>query len=256
MRFTGAFDVRVCVTAQHRDMLDQVLRVFDVVPDYDLGAMRTGQTLTQSTARIVMGLEDVLRDERPALILVQGDTTTTFCGALAAFYAGVPTAHVEAGLRTFDMQAPFPEEMNRVIVGRLPRCTSQPRKRPSGTSWQRRSRTGHRGNGQHGIDALLQVEGMLRRGTIESGRSWRELDPSRRLILVTAHRRESFGAGVEQICAALAQIARMHDVQIVYPVHPNPNVSGPVREKLSGVANILLLEPLDYVRIRGPMGRS
>jgi UDP-N-acetylglucosamine 2-epimerase (non-hydrolysing) len=257
MRFTGAFDVRVCVTAQHRDMLDQVLRVFDVVPDYDLGAMRTGQTLTQSTARIVMGLEDVLRDERPALILVQGDTTTTFCGALAAFYAGVPTAHVEAGLRTFDMQAPFPEEMNRVIVGRLAAlhfAATEKAKRnllAEGVAEQAIAVTGNTG-----IDALLQVEGMLRRGTIESGRSWRELDPSRRLILVTAHRRESFGAGVEQICAALAQIAGMREVQIVYPVHPNPNVSGTVREKLSGVANILLLEPLDYVAFVDLMARS
>jgi UDP-N-acetylglucosamine 2-epimerase (non-hydrolysing) len=155
------------------------------------------------------------------------------------------------------MQAPFPEEMNRVIVGRLAAlhfAATEKAKRnllAEGVPKQAITVTGNTG-----IDALLQVEGMLRRGTVESGRSWRELDPSRRLILVTAHRRESFGAGVEQICAALTQIAGMREVQIVYPVHPNPNVSGTVREKLSGVANILLLEPLDYVAFVDLMARS
>lgn len=257
MRGTGGFEVRVCVTAQHREMLDQVLGIFQITPDYDLGAMRKGQSLFQSTARILGGLEDVIAAERPAMVLVQGDTTSTLCGALGAFYAGVPAGHVEAGLRTGNIQAPFPEEMNRILVGRLAAlhfaATPQAAENlvAEGIDRQTISVTGNTG-----IDALLQVSDMLRRNAISSNRTWEDLDPSRKLIVVTAHRRESFGDGFDNICAALAELARRSDVQIVYPVHPNPNVSEPVRERLSGVPGIRLMDPLDYVTFVDLMRRS
>jgi UDP-N-acetylglucosamine 2-epimerase (non-hydrolysing) len=257
MRIDGRFDVRVCVTAQHREMLDQVLRVFDVTPDHDLGAMRKGQTLFQSTSRILSGLENVLAAERPSMVLVQGDTTTTLCGALGAFYAGVPVGHVEAGLRTGNMQSPFPEEMNRVLVGRLAAvhfaATDQAAAnlRAEGVCDSTITVTGNTG-----IDAVLQIANMLERGVVSPGRGWDELDPSRKLIVVTAHRRESFGEGFENICTALAELAVRSDVQIVYPVHLNPNVSGPVYERLSAYPNIRLIEPLDYVAFVDLMRRS
>jgi UDP-N-acetylglucosamine 2-epimerase (non-hydrolysing) len=257
MRQAGDFDVRVCVTGQHREMLDQVLPVFQVKPDHDLGAMRPAQTLFQSTTRILAGLEDVIAAERPAMILVQGDTTTTLCGALAAFYAGIPAGHVEAGLRTGNMQAPYPEEMNRVLTGRLASVHfaatpgAAANLAAEGVPAKSIAVTGNTG-----IDALLGVEQMLREGTLDPGRNWRELDAERRLILVTAHRRESFGEGIERICEALITLARRPDVQIVYPVHPNPAVAQIVRQRLSDTPHILLIDPLDYVSFVDLMRRS
>jgi UDP-N-acetylglucosamine 2-epimerase (non-hydrolysing) len=228
-------------------MLDQVLDVFAVRPEYDLNAMRSGQTLTQASSRILGELEPVLGQSRPDMVLVQGDTATTLCGALAAFYARVPVGHVEAGLRTGDMQQPFPEEMNRVVVARL---ASLHFAATEGAARNLRadgvSDTAIVVTGNTGIDAVLDVRNRLADGQLH-GREWPGINGSRKLILVTAHRRESFGEGFERICTALQTIANIENVQVVYPVHPNPNVTGPVRRYLQGHPNITLVEPLDYV---------
>ena len=251
-----SLDVRVCVTAQHRAMLDQVLQVFGIEPEYDLDVMRPGQTLTSATSFMLSALEPVLQNDRPDLVLVQGDTATTLCGALAAFYARIPVGHVEAGLRTGDMTQPFPEEMNRVVVGRLTSLHF------AATPW---AAANLRAEGVHdsqiavtgntGIDAVLYVRDRLERNEI-SGRDWSNLDPERKLIVVTAHRRESFGHGFEQISTALRQIADLPNVQLVYPVHPNPNVTEPIRRNLTGHPHIQLIEPLDYVSFVDLMRRA
>ena len=258
MQSCGAgFRVRVCVTAQHREMLDQVLNVFGVVPDHDLGAMLPGQTLFQSTSRILSALEPVMDAEKPDLVLVQGDTTTTLCGALAGFYKGTPVGHIEAGLRTGDMRQPFPEEMNRVVVTRLSELHfaatewAADNLRGDGVDERRISVTGNTG-----IDAVLQIRDLLVSGAIRPSRTWDMLRQEKKLILVTAHRRESFGEGFENICKGLAQIASREDVQLVYPVHPNPNVSGPVRKHLGDHPNISLIEPLDYISFVDLMNRA
>lgn len=252
----GSFDVRVCVTAQHRAMLDQVLGVFGVQPDYDLNAMRPNQTLTSATSLILSELEPVLRADRPDLVLVQGDTASTLCGALAAFYARIPVGHIEAGLRTGDLCQPFPEEMNRVVVGRLSALHfaatlwAASNLRDEGVDESRVTVTGNTG-----IDAVLYMRDCLESGTIR-GREWPELDPDRKLIVVTAHRRESFGQGFEQICTAIRELASRDDVQIVYPVHPNPNVTGPVQRLLSDHRHIRLIQPLDYISFVDLMRRA
>ena len=257
MRANTDVRVRVCVTAQHRDMLDQVLSVFDIRPDYDLGAMRHGQTLAQVTARILADLEPILQRDRPGIVVVQGDTTTTFCGALAAFYGRVPVAHVEAGLRTGDRTQPFPEEINRVLVTRLADLHF------AATPWAAGNLTAEGIDprtvsitGNSGIDALLDVASRLECGKIRAERDWPMIDGGRKRIVVTAHRRESFGAGFEEICTALSTLAARGDVQVVYPVHPNPSVSEPVRARLQGHRNIVLTEPLDYVSFINLMRRA
>jgi UDP-N-acetylglucosamine 2-epimerase (non-hydrolysing) len=250
------FDVKVCVTAQHREMLDQVLEAFEVKPDHDLDLMLPGQTLFQSTSRILAGLEPVLRAEKPAMVMVQGDTTTTLCGALAAFYSGIPVAHVEAGLRTHDMRQPFPEEMNRVLASHLTAVhfaateMAAQNLRDEGVAADSIHVTGNTG-----IDAVLFVRDGLGRGALR-GREWPELDDSKKLIVVTAHRRESFGGGFERICRALAKIADRGDVQLVYPVHPNPNVQDPVQRYLSKHPHVRLIEPLSYVPFVDLMRRA
>jgi UDP-N-acetylglucosamine 2-epimerase (non-hydrolysing) len=250
------FDARVCVTAQHRAMLDQVLDAFDVEPDFDLDLMLPGQTLFQSTSRIVAGLEPVLDSVRPGMVLVQGDTTTTFCGALAAFYKGVPVGHVEAGLRTWDMTQPFPEEMNRVLTSRLASLHFAPTEK----SAQNLKNEGIPAaaisvTGNTGIDAVLFVRDQLVSGVLAPS-SAVPIDPNKKLIVVTAHRRESFGAGFESICRALVRIAARADVQLVYPVHPNPNVQDPVGRLLAGNPNVSLIEPLAYVPFVDLMRRA
>lgn len=250
------FDVRVLVTAQHREMLDQVLEAFDVQPHHDLDLMLPGQTLFQSTSRILAGLEGVLKAERPSMVIVQGDTTTTLCGALAGFYLNIPVAHVEAGLRTGDMRQPFPEEMNRVLTSRLAELhfaateNAAENLRREGVTPDSIHVTGNTG-----IDAVLFVRAGLAEGRLH-GREWTELDPAKKLIVVTAHRRESFGEGFERICQALAELADRPDVQVVYPVHPNPNVQDPVRRLLAGHPNVRLIEPLSYVPFVDLMRRA
>ena len=250
------FLVRVCVTAQHREMLDQVLHAFEIVPDHDLDVMLPGQTLFQSTSRILAGLEPVLAAEQPDMILVQGDTTTTLCGALAAFYRRIPLGHVEAGLRTGDMRQPFPEEMNRVLTSRLTAlhfaATGEAARnlRDEGVDPAFISVTGNTG-----IDAVLYVRDGLEQGRFK-GFVCSEFDPSAKLVVVTAHRRESFGDGFERICRALAQLADRPDVRIVYPVHPNPNVQDPVNRCLSAHPRILLTPPLEYLPFVDLMRRA
>ncbi len=252
--------VRVCVTAQHREMLDQVLRLFELVPDYDLDLMKADQDLFDVTAGALRALESVIAAERPALLIVQGDTTTTFAAALAAFYLRVPVAHVEAGLRTRDKGQPFPEEVNRRLTAQLADWHFAP------TEWARdnllregipEERIAVTGN--TGIDALLGVVRRIEAGTVSAPLP-PEIEPAldgRRLILVTGHRRESFGAGFENICRALRRIAeRYRDVAIVYPVHLNPNVREPVYRYLSGVRGIYLTRPMDYLPFVALMMRA
>jgi UDP-N-acetylglucosamine 2-epimerase (non-hydrolysing) len=239
------WSVKACVTAQHRSLLDQVLSVFGVEPAYDLNAMEPAQTLFRATAGILAALEGVMEAEKPDFVVVQGDTTTTLCGALAGFYARVPVGHVEAGLRTGDLERPFPEEANRVLVSRLASLHFAPT--PGAATNLLKEGVDAASvtvTGNPGIDAVLYVRERLSDGRLHGSV---EVDPSRRLILVTAHRRESFGEPFEQICTALAELAGRQDVQIVYPVHPNPNVRDPVYRLLRGYPNIRLLEPLDYV---------
>lgn len=255
------FDVRVVVTAQHRQMLDQVLHVFNIQPDYDLDLMIPGQTLTGLTSRILNALEPVLADATPDAVYVQGDTTSTLCGALAAFYARIPVGHIEAGLRTGDLTQPFPEEMNRVVAGQLTTlhfaATEGARENLLREGFDPDSITV---TGNSGIDAVLHVRDRLASGELMSHQgSFLDLidsDSSKKLIVVTAHRRESFGAGFESICQALLTLAKRPDVEIVYPVHRNPSVIGPVTRLLTGKSNIHLIDPLEYVPFVDLMRRA
>jgi UDP-N-acetylglucosamine 2-epimerase (non-hydrolysing) len=244
-------DVRVLATAQHRHMLDQVLNFFDIEPHIDLNIMRANQPLTTLTARLLLDLDDVLKAEKPDIVLVQGDTTTVMATALAAFYHGVLIGHVEAGLRTGDMQNPFPEEANRVIAGRLARWHFA----PTESSRQNLLREGVADKditvtGNTVIDALLMTASKDLELAID-------IDPSKRLILITSHRRENFGEPFRQICLALHTLAaRNPDVQFLYPVHPNPNVKDVAQATLGDCANIRLCEPLDYAPFVAAMKRS
>src|SRR5580658_9588384 len=250
------FRTIVCVTAQHRGMLDQVLAIFRIQPDYDLDLMLPGQTLFQSTSRILAGLEPVFDAVMPDVAIVQGDTTTTLCGALAAFYKNVPVGHVEAGLRSGDPRQPFPEEMNRVLTSRMATLHFAA---TGGAAENLRKEGIPAGSilvtGNTGIDAVLYVRDALDRGTL-TARDRPTLDPHRKLIVVTAHRRESFGPGFDRICAALVRLAERDDVRIIYPVHPNPNVQSAVDRHLRGRPNVVLIEPLDYVSFVDLMRRA
>lgn len=256
MQRHAGMDVRVCVTAQHRAMLDQVLQVFQVQPDHDLDVMLAGQTLLQSTSRILTGLEPVLDAERPDMIVVQGDTTTTFCGAVGAFYKDVPIAHVEAGLRTGDIRQPFPEEMNRVLTTRLASLHFAPTASSAGNLLAEGvAPASVHVTGNSGIDALFYVRDALDAGKLIRP-AWDVLDGSKKLILVTAHRRESFGPGFRSICLALNRLAQREDVQIVYPVHPNPQVRASVDQYLARHPHIVLIDPLSYVPFVDLMQRA
>ena len=246
------FDVRVCVTAQHREMLDQVLDLFEITPEYDLNVMKTRQNLFELTSSILLEIKPVLEDFKPDVVLVHGDTTTTFAVALAAFYLQIPVGHVEAGLRTGNLHAPYPEEANRKLAGAIasyhfaPTETSRGNLLAEGASPDSICVTGNTV-----IDALLWVTDKLRRDDMlraEIAAKYPFLDDHKKLILVTGHRRENFGEGFEQICKALVKISEDHEgVQIVYPVHLNPNVQEPVNRLLEGVNNVSLIPPQDYL---------
>lgn len=241
------FDARVCVTGQHREMLDQVLSLFAITPDYDLNLMKPRQDLTDTTAAVLLGLRPVLAEFQPDLLLVHGDTTTTLAASLAAYYAKVAVGHVEAGLRTGNIYSPWPEEINRRVAGALTTLHFAPTERSRANLLAENvPDSGIFVTGNTVIDALHLVVDMVARnaGAIVPPVA---LDPARRMILVTGHRRESFGDGFDRICKALAQIAERDDVEIVYPVHLNPNVRGPVEAQLSGRANVHLIPPQDYL---------
>lgn len=244
-------NVRILATAQHRNMLDQVNTFFGIEPDIDLDMMRPNQTLTTLTARLLLELDNVLQTEKPDVVLVQGDTTTVMSVAMACFYHRIPIGHVEAGLRTWDMQNPFPEEANRVITGKLARWHFA----PTEGSRQNLLREGVQDadilvTGNTVIDALL----MTASKDIEVGI---ELDANKRLVLVTSHRRENFGQPFRNICQALHTLAKNNpDVQFLYPVHPNPNVKDVAHEMLGSIPNILLCDPLDYAPFVAAMKRA
>ncbi|TPG57956.1 non-hydrolyzing UDP-N-acetylglucosamine 2-epimerase [Ewingella americana] len=247
-----AFESKVCVTAQHREMLDQVLHLFGIQPDYDLNIMQPGQDLTEITSRILKGLKPVLQEFQPDVVLVHGDTTTTLSASLAAFYQRIPVGHVEAGLRTGDLSSPWPEEANRRLTTHLAKWHFA----PTETSRDNLLREGISTDdifitGNTVIDALLWVRDRVKAdaGLVEQQASrYPLIDANKKMILVTGHRRESFGGGFDRICNALASIALQHpEVQIVYPVHLNPNVSEPVNRILRGIDNIILIDPQDYL---------
>jgi len=253
----------VCVTAQHRQMLDQVLNLFNITPEYDLNVMQPGQDLFDITCNILLGLKQVLASEKPDLILVHGDTTTTLAASLAAYYSGVQVGHVEAGLRTGHKRAPFPEEMNRKLTGSITDLHFAP-------TQVARSNLIREGvdpetifvTGNTVIDALLETTQRLK-DTSELNASFDQqfhfLNQSKKLILVTGHRRENFGQGFENICNALADIAEStQDVEILYPVHLNPNVRQPVSDILASrkLANVHLIDPVDYLPFVYLMNRS
>jgi UDP-N-acetylglucosamine 2-epimerase (non-hydrolysing) len=240
----------VCVTAQHREMLDQVLRVFEVEPDTDLDLMAPNQTLAGLTARVIARIDEYLAAEHPDLLMVQGDTTTTMCAAMAAFYRRIPVVHVEAGLRTGDFSAPFPEEMNRVLTTRFaahhfaPTATARANLLKEGIAAERITVTGNTV-----IDALrIAVERNRRNPPAIPGLPSEATRAGRRLVLITGHRRESFGEGLESICAAIRDLAEAFpEVAFVYPVHLNPNVRGPVFRLLGNLQNVFQIEPLEYL---------
>ena len=249
------FDVQVCVTAQHRQMLDQVLRVFEIVPDIDLDVMRPGQDLFDVTANVLQGMKGVFAKNRPDAVLVHGDTTTTLATAMAGFYAGVPVGHVEAGLRTHNIYAPFPEEFNRQVTSKIARWhfapTALSRSNLMAESVDEQNITV---TGNTVIDALHWVLNRIENDEARQSSLTAQLNQalafnwkSDRFVLITGHRRENFGDGFLQICKALSELAhRFEDVQFVYPVHLNPNVQAPVRSILADLANVHLIEPLDY----------
>jgi UDP-N-acetylglucosamine 2-epimerase (non-hydrolysing) len=253
------FDTKVCVTAQHRQMLDQVLSFFEITPDYDLNLMRQGQNLYQLTADVIVGLKPVLEDCASDIVFVHGDTTTSSAAALTAFYAGAKVAHVEAGLRTYNKHAPFPEEINRQITSRL----ADYHFAPTETAKQNLLREGIVAEniivtGNTVIDALLWAQEKLKHYHDDEIQQMQTIvDSAKKLILVTGHRRENFGEGFLNICKAIKQVAEVHDdVQIIYPVHLNPNVQKPVYELLSGLPNIKLVHPLSYPAFVWLMSKS
>ena len=255
------FEAKCCVTAQHREMLDQVLELFEITPDYDLNLMKAGQTLNDVTARIVQELKPVLQEFQPDVVLVHGDTATTFAASLAAYYEQIEVGHVEAGLRTGNIYSPWPEEANRRLTGVLTKYHFA----PTETSKENLLRENFTPEdifvtGNTVIDALLMVKDKIESDSDLSATLAAQfpfLDDNKELILVTGHRRESFGGGFERICEALAQTAKQHpNVQILYPMHLNPNVREPVNRILGDVENVLLIEPQQYLPFIYLMSRS
>jgi UDP-N-acetylglucosamine 2-epimerase (non-hydrolysing) len=251
LREDKLFDVKICVTAQHRQMLDQVLEIADLRPDYDLDLMKPNQTLPELTARILHGMDDIIARCRPTRVMVQGDTTTAMTTALAAFYRKVPVDHVEAGLRSGNVYSPWPEELNRKVISSLASLHFAPTARSHDSLIKEnlpRDRVHITGNTV--IDALLDIQRRIEkvawvRNAIDG--SMLEGAGNRKIVLVTSHRRENFDGGIERIASAIKQIVARDDTYVVFPVHPNPNVQEPVRAALGSHPRIKLLPPLEYV---------
>lgn len=257
------FETIVCVTGQHREMLDQVLRIFEITPDYDLNIMKQGQDLYDVTSRVLLGMRDVLREAKPDVVLVHGDTTTSTAAALAAFYQQIPVGHVEAGLRTHNIYSPWPEEMNRQITGRIATYHFSP------TSLSRQNLLDEgvldikiTVTGNTVIDALYwvvdkiksseQLSNDLSATLLDAGYDTHRLSDGRKLVLITGHRRENFGDGFIQMCTAIKDLTQKYpQVDFVYPMHLNPNVRKPIHEvfgeDLSGLGNMFFIEPLEYL---------
>jgi UDP-N-acetylglucosamine 2-epimerase (non-hydrolysing) len=259
------FQLFICVTAQHREMLDQVLELFDIVPDYDLNIMISSQDLYDVTSNVLVGMKKVLKECKPDLVIVHGDTNTTMATALAAFYRQIEIAHIEAGLRSCDLYAPFPEEANRQIVGVLANYHFAPTKKCAENLMREHIPEKNIAiTGNTVIDALflildkIQRNRNLRYRIIESLKKWHiDSETNRRIVLVTGHRRENLGEGILSVCEALRTIAlRNRHIDIVYPVHPNPDVRNPVREILSDIKNVYLTEPLSYATFVYLMSKS
>jgi UDP-N-acetylglucosamine 2-epimerase (non-hydrolysing) len=260
LRDSQRFSTGVCVSGQHRQILDPVLKLFDITPDFDLGVMRPNQSLGGLLVEIAAGLGGVLDEAKPSLVLVHGDTTTAMVAAIAAFYRNIPVGHVEAGLRSGSMAAPWPEEFNRRVAALATRFHFAP-------TAQARTNLLAEGfppehihvTGNTVVDALRWVTARIA-ASPESTRSFEKLfnylDPARRLVLVTGHRRENFGEGVHNICRAIRKLASRPDIQIVYPVHPNPNIRNVVEVELAGIDGVFLIEPVDYEPFVFLMNRS
>lgn len=250
LRSTPGLEVIIAVTAQHRQMLDQVLELFALEPDEDLDLMIPGQTLPDLFGRILAGMSEVISRRRPDLVLVHGDTSTTFASALAAYYQKIPVGHVEAGLRTGNLYSPWPEEVNRRLTAPLATLHFAPTAQSRDNLLAEGIATGLHVTGNTVIDALLDVVRRIRSDPLlhqELEARFPFIDPNKRMVLVTGHRRENFGAGFEKICIALRSLAERSDLQVVYPVHLNPNVQEPVNRVLTGTAGVHLIPPQDYL---------
>ena len=271
-KYTNKFNTVVCVTGQHREMLDQVLKIFSIIPDYDLNIMRQGQDLYDVTARVLIGMREILKNINPDIVLVHGDTTTSTAAALAAFYQQIPVGHVEAGLRTHDIYSPWPEEMNRQITGRIATYHFAP------TVLSRKNLISENVKDSHVIvtgntviDAInlvvtkIKTDKELTKDIDEelrmSGYNPGRLTRGKKLVLITGHRRENFGAGFISICSAIKDLSRKYpDVDFVYPMHLNPNVRKPIHEvfgnNISGIGNMFFIEPLEYLSFVSLMEKS
>ncbi len=250
----------VCVTGQHRGMLDEALAAFGIRPDYDLAIMRPGQTLADVTTDVINGLTPLLSSVKPDRVLVHGDTTTAYAASIASFYLGIPIGHVEAGLRTGNLHAPWPEEFNRRSVDLVadllwaPTASAAANLRREGAKAENIIVTGNTG-----VDAISSIKARLDADASLREALWRglpKLDTSKRLVLVTGHRRESFGEGMSEICHALNRLAERPDIEIIWPVHPNPNVLAAVRQHLKAQSNVHLVEPIEYLSFTALMMRS
>lgn len=270
-KHTDEFETIVCVTGQHREMLDQVLKIFEVTPDYDLNIMKQGQDLTDVTVRILNGLRDVFKEIRPDVVLVHGDTTTSMAAALAAFYAQIPVGHVEAGLRTHNIYSPWPEEMNRQITGRIATYNFSPTPLSESNLKKENIHGDIYVTGNTVIDALHMVVNKLENDPalateqeqilLNAGYDINRLKSGRKLVLITGHRRENFGDGFIQMCTAIRDLKnKFPEVDFVYPMHLNPNVRKPIHEvfgeDLSNLGNMFFIEPLQYLEFVYLMSKS
>lgn len=260
--FPTLFDTKVCVTGQHREMLDQVLKIFDIIPDYDLNIMKQGQDLYDVTARVLTGMRDVLKEAKPDVVLVHGDTTTSTAAAIAAFYQQIPVGHVEAGLRTHNIYSPWPEEMNRQITGRIAEYNFAPTPLSEKNLREEKAMGKIFVTGNTVIDALYMVVDKIKNDAVldknletilsDAGYDVNRLSDKRKLVLITGHRRENFGDGFISMCKAIKTLTEKYpEVDFVYPMHLNPNVRKPIHEvfgeNLNNLGNMFFIEPLEYL---------